>query len=381
MKKTKLRSYLCAGLFTPLLITNICIAELLNIANPDQVATAASYAEHLPISDTINLFDLFNPLTDDQYSLALQYLTLKEAGVIKHHSKKPYVDFIFVDTFYKAPSKKQTLYRFGMLAKAYGSQAFQLSGAQKTPQLMTTMAEALEFGVEVQSEFNAEADNQSHASLLEIGVYLLLPSVLRFADKSHIAFMLDAFYQCDANAHLFNSDSCMASPAKGKQIQRLISFFQGCKIEKSTDTSEPDKNLLQISLEKNKPLSKALLYHAHNHGIELVRESDSAEGKPKKGLHEVIKKAQELPGALYLAVFTGSDKYQFGVFGIHNDRLNFSYVADDNEPTLILNFSVPLVDLDVSLVVDGIDSIMNGNPENPHDHMNKVDSIWLMKPL
>ena len=382
MNKNSFCRYLSTGLFSALLVTNTCIAELLDIRNPDQLETAeayAAYAELLPESDTYSdTHNVFNHLSEDQQSLAFQYLSLSKAGAIKQDTGKPNVNSLLDEAFYAYSKDEQTPNKLVMLADAYGSPAFQNSASQ-TPQLMQNLAKALEFGAFVQSGFiQAVYEREVSTLFLEAFGYWVAPPVLRYKGKSFQADSLDAFYKCNASPLLLNAPTFLATESKNKQMTNLMSFLQGCKIEKSVEN--PDKNILQALLEARKPLSPGLQQHAKENGIKLVKDSDTDDySSTVDGLLKVVKKARDLPGALYLAVFRGSAKYQFGVFGVYGQHLNFTYVVDDNEPTPILNFSIPLADLDDTIFVDGIDSIMNGNPANSDDLMDKVDSVWLME--
>ena len=162
-------------------------------------------------------------------------------------------------------------------------------------------------------------------------------------------------------------------------VAKQIKVLEYCKTSQS----------LQSFVDENKPLKEHIsLQVSSTQEILLKPTVYSKTFEDEKGfdgrnsLTYLLKNIihDRLDGAMYLIVFQGSDKYQFFTIGVLGNYLNLSLVILDETPAPVLNFSIPLenIENDQTDLVNGIHLMLNQDKENPRNLVPDLQGVWLM---
>ena len=412
-KNILLKAGFCA---TTIFLAQIVFAlPVLDLNNKEEIQEAANQYLVLPKkdSDSARSF-LSNPLyayqIDDKelFNKAYQFKKLVDNDLITIQDGRPVfpdaINILFLKAFNQ--SKPDSAEKLEFLINAYTSELFK---SNKTVKHLVLLADSLYYGTKVQMALHAGSNNNliKNQSLFFLGNW---PAYYFFKiKKPHIAkFLLNTwsngavpsfynapepefvetyynsfdYYEFLKNLpsamvrFILNSFSC--DPAN-EYLQGHIKLLEFCKVNNSFDSMVHTGINFDTSFNLTAEINKDTNLIPVNSYKKIIPDKERYEGY--NSLYYLLEKivTDRTEGALFYVLFKGAVKYQFFSIGTYREHLSLTYVVDDNLPTPILNFLMPLKEINIGELADGIYTMLNQDKDNEKNIVPDLQGVWLIK--
>ena len=275
------------------------------------------------------------------------------------------VDLATEDAPYSIESQFLKLQRLGLFNEALSVHPLLLKAYKqlepRTPQALIRAGKALSFGIAAHTGVEDMLKEQGWLKYLTLWFVQNVGASLHWMpieSKNKFALLYATNFSGASTAVLYRGNAwnrwyALSSLYPNILMDNKAHFMESCKL--SDD--------IQNDIDMKRPVQSTMKRIARRQpGFELADEA--LEGNTaSEYIKNVLNKAANNEGMMYLLVFSGKEKYQFFLLGTYHGMLNLFFVADNKAPVPVVIFSMPLWRTSYTMLAKAIERTMNGVKE------------------